>query len=175
MRRLLLLRHAKTETDAPSGRDFDRRLEQRGRDDANLVGGWLAIQDQRPAKVLVSTAVRAQQTWDIVAASLAKASCKPDVMHLKQLYNAGPALLLDQVRVEAHDAACVMIIAHNPGLHELAFTLAASGTRDAQTAIMDNLPTCAMATLDFETEDWDDVHFRSGYLVSVVSPKSLKT
>jgi phosphohistidine phosphatase len=174
MRRLLLLRHAKTEADAPSGRDFDRRLEPRGREDAVLVGDWLSAQDQCPDYVLVSTAVRAQQTWEIVAGELAKAACKPHVLHLKQLYNAGPALLLEQVRIEAPDAACVMIIAHNPGLHELAFTLTSSGTAAAQNAIMDNLPTGAIATLDFEADDWTDVHFRSGYLVSVVSPKSLK-
>ena len=65
MRRLMLLRHAKTESDAPSGRDRDRRLDERGlRDDAE-IGGWIGRNPPVPDSVLVSPAVRAHQTWDI--------------------------------------------------------------------------------------------------------------
>ena len=66
MRRLMLLRHAKTEADAPSGKDHDRRLDDRGRSDAADVGAWMARHHHVPDLVLVSTAVRAQQTWHIV-------------------------------------------------------------------------------------------------------------
>src|SRR5258708_36304767 len=65
MRRLMLLRHAKTENDAPSGRDLDRRLDNRGRGDAAEIGGWIARHPPFADSVLVSHAVRAQQTWDI--------------------------------------------------------------------------------------------------------------
>jgi phosphohistidine phosphatase len=174
MRRLLLLRHAKTEADAPSGRDVDRRLDSRGRDDAALMGQWLGQQERVPDLVLVSTATRAQQTWAIVAAELARATITPKAIHLDVLYGAGPAELLDQVQVEGQSAATVMVVAHNPGLHELGFALAASGDAAARTALTDNLPTGAIATLDFSTDDWSDVRFRSGHLTSFVSPKSLK-
>ena len=61
MHRLMLLRHSKTESDAPSGQDWDRRLDARGRKDAVMVGEWLAGQAAlRPDLVLVSTAVRAR-------------------------------------------------------------------------------------------------------------------
>ena len=66
MRRLMLLRHAKTENDAPSGQDQDRRLDDRGRLDAAAIGGWIGRHPPFPDAVLVSTAVRAQQTWEIV-------------------------------------------------------------------------------------------------------------
>ena len=65
MRRLLLLRHAKTETDAPSGRDQDRRLDARGHRDAAEIGTWIAAHPPLPDHVMVSPAVRAVQTWDI--------------------------------------------------------------------------------------------------------------
>ena len=65
MRRLMLLRHAKTENDAPSGRDQDRRLDDRGRSDAAEIGGWIGRHPPFPDFVLVSPAVRAQQTWEI--------------------------------------------------------------------------------------------------------------
>ena len=65
MRRLMLLRHAKTENDAPSGRDQDRRLDDRGRLDAAEIGGWIGRHPPFPDSVLVSSAVRASQTWEI--------------------------------------------------------------------------------------------------------------
>jgi len=65
MRRLMLLRHAKTETDAPSGRDQDRRLDERGRRDAAEIGSWIARHPPFPDLVQVSPAVRAKQTWEL--------------------------------------------------------------------------------------------------------------
>ena len=65
MRRLMLFRHAKTEHDAPSGRDQDRRLDNRGRHDAAEIGGFIGRNPPFPALVLVSHAVRAHQTWEI--------------------------------------------------------------------------------------------------------------
>jgi len=60
MRRLLLLRHAKTESDAPSGRDQDRRLDARGHRDAAEIGGWIARHPPFPDHVMVSPAMRAK-------------------------------------------------------------------------------------------------------------------
>ena len=60
MRRLMLLRHAKTETHAPSGRDQDRRLDDRGHRDAAEMGDWIASHPPVPETVLVSHAVRAR-------------------------------------------------------------------------------------------------------------------
>ena len=65
MRRLMLLRHAKTEHDAPSGHDQDRRLDERGRLDAAAIGTWIGRHLPLPDAVMVSTAVRAKQTWEI--------------------------------------------------------------------------------------------------------------
>ena len=65
MRRLMLLRHAKTEHHAPSGHDEDRRLDERGRLDAAAIGTWIGQHPPLPDTVLVSTAVRARQTWEI--------------------------------------------------------------------------------------------------------------
>ena len=66
MRRLLLLRHAKTEHDAPSGQDQDRRLDDRGRLDAAAIGTWIGRHPPLPDAVLVSTAVRAAASHESV-------------------------------------------------------------------------------------------------------------
>jgi phosphohistidine phosphatase len=175
MRRLLLLRHAKTETDSPTGKDFDRRLDDRGRLDAAAVGEWLKLHPPLPDLVCVSTAVRARQTWDAMAPAMSGSDAEPAVVHLDELYSAGPAELLSVIRAAAtDDPAHLMIVAHNPGLHELALALVGRGDDAARKAIDDNLPTSGLATIEFPIEDWDDVAFRGGRLVSFISPKLLK-
>ena len=179
MRRLMLLRHAKTEHDAPSGQDQDRRLDDRGRLDAALVGSWIGRHLPVPEVVLVSTAVRAQQTWEIVGPAMqdgAKAATKPpQVELLDELYGADPAQLLQIIRMaEVADPARLMLIGHNPGMHELALMLAGSGEPSAKKALEDNLPTAGLAIIDFAIDDWSEVAFRRGKLVRFTSPKLLK-
>lgn len=172
MRRLMLLRHAKTETDAPSGRDFDRRLDERGQLDASLMGSWLNRHPPLPDLVCVSTAVRASQTWDLVAAEL---TTQPTVEHIDDLYGAGPVELLSLIRSAAvPDPARLMLVGHNPGLHELALSLADEGPPAARKAIADNLPTGGIVVIDFAIDDWGDVGFKGGALQQFVSPKLLK-
>jgi phosphohistidine phosphatase len=174
MRRLMLLRHAKTETDAPSGRDQDRRLDDRGRNDAAEIGGWIATHPPFPEFVLVSSATRTQQTWDIAWAAMKDVVPPPQVELLPELYGADPPQILAAVRSSAADAQRLMVVGHNPGMHELALALAGSGDAAGRKALAGNLPTSGLAVLDFAVDDWDDVAFRRGRLVLFVSPKLLK-
>ena len=94
---------------------------------------------------------------------------------LDELYGAEPAQLLQIIRMaEVTDPARLMLIGHNPGMHELALMLAGSGDAAAKKAIEDNLPTAGLAILDFEIDDWSEVAFRRGKLVRFTSPKLLK-
>ena len=68
----------------------------------------------------------------------------------------------------------VMVVGHNPGMHELALALAGSGDAAGRKALADNLPTSGLAMFDFAVDDWADVAFRRGRLVLFVSPKLLK-
>jgi phosphohistidine phosphatase len=174
MRRLMLLRHAKTEPDAPSGKDHDRRLDDRGRSDAAGVGAWLAQHRHVPDLVLVSTAIRARQTWDIAHGAM-KATAQPLIVNLPELYGAGPTQLLQIIHaVDTEDPQRLLVIGHNPGLHELALGLIASGDAAGRKALAENLPTGAITVIDFPIEDWNDAAFRSGKLELFVSPKLLK-
>ncbi|WP_407151540.1 SixA phosphatase family protein [Bradyrhizobium sp. ORS 86] len=175
MRRLLLLRHAKTETDAPSGRDKDRRLDHRGHRDAAEIGGWIAHHPPFPDRVFVSPAVRAAQTWEIVHEAMKGLAPQPKVEFLPELYGADPTQLLTTIRMASvTDPKRLMLVGHNPGMHELALTLTGSGEDAARRALSDNLPTSGLAIFDFATNDWDEVSFRRGKLVLFVSPKLLK-
>jgi len=175
MRRLMLLRHSKTETDAPSGQDHDRRLDERGRSDAGEIGHWMARNPPFPDLVLVSTAVRARQTWDLVWDEMKDRMPSPEVDTLDELYGAEPAQLLRIVRrASAPDPKRLMLVGHNPGMHELALMLTGSGEKAARKALEDNLPTSGLAILDFDTKDWADVAFGQGKLTLFVSPKLIR-
>src|ERR1043165_1073401 len=98
MRRLMLLRHAKTEHDAPSGRDQDRRLDNRGRRDAAEIGGWIGRHPPFPELVMVSHAIRAPQTWEIAWEAMKGLAPQPQVEVVPELYGANPSGLLQVVR-----------------------------------------------------------------------------
>ena len=175
MRRLMLLRHAKTETESPSGQDQDRRLDDRGHRDAAEIGGWIGRHPPFPDRVLVSPAVRAHQTWEVAWEAMKGFVPRPEVEFLPELYGADPTDLLHMIRMASvSDPKRLMLVGHNPGMHELALTLIGSGDAAAKKALDHNLPTSGLAIFDFPTNDWTDVAFRRGKLVQFVSPKLLK-
>jgi phosphohistidine phosphatase len=175
MRRLMLLRHAKTESEAPSGRDQDRRIDERGRRDAAESGNWIGRHPPFADTVMVSPAVRAHQTWDLAWDAMKDHAPPPQVEFLPELYGADPAHLLEIIRsAVATDPKHLMLVGHNPGMHELALALAGSGDHAGRKALTDNLPTSGLAVFDFAIDDWSDAGFRRGRLVLFVSPKLLK-
>ena len=175
MRRLMLLRHAKTENDAPSGRDQDRQLDKRGLTDAAEIGRWISRHPPLPDSVLVSPAIRARQTWDIAWEAMKDFAPAPQVELVPELYGVGASQLLQTIHeASATDSQRLMLVGHNPGMHELALALAGSGDADGRRALADNLPTSGLAIFDFAVDDWADVAFRGGRLVQFISPKLLK-
>src|SRR5436305_13260660 len=125
MRRLMLLRHAKTEHDAPSGRDQDRRLDERGRRDAAEIGGWMGRHPPFPELALVSPAIRAHETWEIAWQAMQDQAPEPRVEILAELYGADPSQLLQIVRdASVADPRRLMFVGHNPGMHAMALALA---------------------------------------------------
>jgi len=174
MRHLMLLRHAKTERDSPSGQDRDRRLNGVGQADAPAVGRYMDGQALIPDFVLVSPAVRARETWDLLAPTL---SALPPHEIVKDLYGADIAQLLQIVRsapLVNQAGARLMIVAHNPGLHEFALALTKDGDSSACAALADNLPTCGLATIDFKIADWPELSFRTGRLERLITPAMLR-
>jgi phosphohistidine phosphatase len=175
MRRLMLLRHAKTESEAPSGRDQDRRLDERGERDAAEIGGWIGRHPPFPDAVMVSSAVRARQTWEFASETVQEHAPLPRVETIAELYGADPTQLLRIVRMAcATDPKRLMLVGHNPGMHEFALALAGSGDAKGRQALADNLPTSGLVVFDFAVDDWNDVGFRRGKLMLFVSPRLLR-
>lgn len=170
MRRLILLRHAKTETNAASGRDRDRALNPRGHEDAAAIGAYLAEEGYVPDLVWLSPATRVQQTWAIVAKHLPRPAAETH----EALYGADCETLLDRVRGAPDKAATLLICGHNPTLHEAALALCAEGHQTGLRALAENLPTGALCVIDFKTDEWADAVLRSGRLERFMSPRLLR-
>lgn len=167
MRRLLLLRHAKTERPEPGTRDRDRKLTKRGRNDAPVVGAYMARHGLVPDLALVSPVTRAEQTWTLVAAAFAKA---PRLVKDERIYNASAEKLLGIIR-ETRDAHVLLVIGHNPGLHDLAVRLIASGEVEARERVTEKLPTSGLVVIDLPIDDWSRLHPNAGRLERFVSPR----
>jgi phosphohistidine phosphatase len=144
MRQLVLLRHAKAAANSDTGEDFDRPLAARGREDAPVVGKALAAAGADPQLVLVSSAKRTRETWALVAPSFPAAK----VEFRDELY-LGEAELLFKAAEEA-GVERVMVIAHNPGLHELASRMAPR-MNALESTLRAKYPTAAGAI--FERKD----------------------
>jgi phosphohistidine phosphatase len=167
MRRLLLLRHAKTERAEPGQRDRDRKLTKRGRDDAPAIGAYMARHGLTPDLALVSPAKRAQETWALVAPAFAKA---PRLVVEDRIYNA-TAEDLFKIISETRGAHSLVVVGHNPGLHDIAVQLIASGDVEARERVAEKLPTAGLVVIDLAFDDWSRLHLHSGRLERFVTPR----
>lgn len=167
MKRLGLLRHAKSDWDDLALRDFDRGLNARGRTGAALMGRH--IRDTGPAwdLVLASPAERVKRT-------LAASGLEVPVSWQPDAYLADAGTLLGLVQRAPEDAAAVLLIGHNPGLHQLVLTLVAPENEDALfDEAAEKFPTAAYAVLELAIDRWADSAPGCGRLVHFARPRDL--
>jgi phosphohistidine phosphatase len=156
MRRLTLLRHAKTERESTTGRDFDRALNHRGRGDAERMGKEIRELGLRFDWVLASPARRVIET--IEGASVAS-------HYDKRLYNATRDDLLGIVRATEDEVKSLLMVGHNPGFEQLAAFLTGR--------TIEEMPTGSLAEIEFPIAHWSEVEAGSGTLIRFVRPKLL--
>ena len=152
MERLILFRHGEAEESAASGEDFDRALTDGGRAEAAAVGRLLAVSGSSPDLALVSSAVRAVQTFE---------AARPVFLHARQqasrsLYLASARELMEAIQADQDNVRVLMVVGHNPGIHELALALAREGlapharpSADMNT-LESRFPTAAAAVFTFD-------------------------
>lgn len=170
MRRLMLLRHAKTERAEPGERDRDRKLTKRGRTDAPVIGAYMAHHGFVPDVAMVSTAARAQETWALVADKFPKA---PPRLNEERIYNASADTLIGVIGGAAPTAQTLLVVGHNPGLHDLAMQLIAAGDVEMREQLGEKLPTSGLAVIDLPFDEWLLVHPQCGRLERFVSPRMI--
>jgi phosphohistidine phosphatase len=162
MKRLLLVRHAKSSWRDPSLADIDRPLNQRGKRDAPVMGERLKAQGLLPDLIIASPAKRARKTAKILAEKLGYPKNK--VVYEKGIYTEEVRGIT--ARVQAVDAAVssIMLVGHNPEL-----TLLAEGLTARQ---VDNIPTCGVFCLEFSCQSWRDISAANSRLLFFDYPKN---
>jgi phosphohistidine phosphatase len=169
MHQLLLLRHAKSSRDDPKLADRDRPLNARGHRDAAAMRGAMRDLGLAPDIVLVSPARRTMETLE----ALEPWDEAPLIEPVEALYLAGPTQLLAVLHEVAETVRSVMLIAHNPGLHELALGLVGSGPAEAERRLRAKFPTAALA--EFSVSGlWADIGRRTTSLVRFVTPAEVR-
>lgn len=161
MKRLYLLRHAKSSWDDPSLADFDRTLNGRGRRAAEFMGRYVAEQGYVPDAIVSSPARRARETAELVKAN---AGLTFDIRFDERIYEASPNTLR-QVASEIDDAlASAMLVGHNPGMEGFVRYL---------TGTIESMPTAALAVIDLDTASWANIDHLTGRLVRLIRPKEV--
>ena len=171
MRRLILFRHAKAERAEPGQEDRARGLIERGRKDAARIGAYMAGHALLPDRAVISPAARAQETWKYAAAAFKLA---PAAMSAEPLYDATTHAIFGLIKEVPAAAHTLLVLAHNPGLHEVALMLIASGDVETRERLREGLPTAGLIIIDFAFDDWNKLHPQSGRLERFVSPKWLQ-
>lgn len=167
MKRLGLMRHAKSDWNDLSVRDFDRGLNKRGRAGAALMGQHIADHGVAWDKVVASPAERVKRTLEASGLDI-------PVIFQDNAYMADATTLLGLLATHGGDAQAVLLAAHNPGLQELALELVPPEQEDALfDAVMAKFPTAAFAVFELDIDDWADVAPGCGRLVHFARPRDL--
>ena len=166
---LHLVRHAKASRDTPVD-DHDRPLAPRGRKAAPVMARWMAEKGIAPELVLVSTARRCRETW---AGMQPEFPSRPTVEAEDGLYLASATQLLARLRRLPAGRREVMLIGHNPGLHELAVHLAGDGAAAERRQLQEKFLTGALATLSSPGLVWSDIGPGRLSLIRYVRPADI--
>jgi phosphohistidine phosphatase len=169
MKRLTILRHAKSSWDDPKHDDVNRPLNERGWKAARRIGRELKHRDFHFDLVLASPAARTRETIDGVQQ---KFDFDAPIKFDPRLYLASESLLLAMVQELAEAVHRPLLVGHNPGLHQLVLSLIHDGGQ-ARSKVQHKFPTAALAVVELPAHRWTEVEPGTGKLVDLILPKEL--
>jgi phosphohistidine phosphatase len=161
MKKLLLLRHAKSSWEDSSLPDFERPLNERGRRAAPLVGKYMREQGLRPDVVLCSPAKRTRET---IALVLKAAGIETELRYDERIYEASAMRLIEIVSQIEDEKTDAMLVGHNPGMENLLERL---------TGVTERMPTAALARISLNADKWREAAMMGGRLEWFVKAKEL--
>lgn len=161
MKKLLLLRHAKSSWEDTTLPDFERPLNERGQRAAPLVGKFMRERQLRPELVISSPAKRTRET---IALVLDAAQLATETRYDERIYEATLARLLEVVSQIEDEKREVMLVGHNPGFENLLERLTGENKR---------MPTAALALIRLDAEKWSEAAAKGGRLEWLVKAKEL--
>jgi phosphohistidine phosphatase len=161
MKRLFVLRHAKSSWADAGISDFERPLNDRGTAAAPLMGTVMRRRGFEPEAILSSPAERAKQT---AAAAREAAGFAAGIRFDERIYEASTQTLIN-VLSELGSERSALIVGHNPGMEGLVRAL---------TGRSESMPTAALAVIDLDIDDWASIKPGSGTLLEVIRPKDMQ-
>ncbi len=164
MLRLILMRHAKSSWDSSSLADHDRPLNARGTQSAKALGSWLREKKLTPSQALVSNSVRTQETFAGLNLDI-----EPTLK--RELYHASSDVLLETI--ESAEGDTLILIAHNPGIGELAFRLARMMRQHPSHSRFEDYPTGATLVVQWDTDSWENLDWSQGEMIDFIVPRDL--
>lgn len=166
-RLLLLLRHAKSSQADAHTPDHERPLNARGRRAATSIGEYMQRSGLGPTLVLCSSARRTRETFELTSPCLAHA---PELRVEQELYLASSSILRRYIEASPESVTTLLVIAHNPGIEDLARELALAGEADSWRALHSHYPAGALAVLRSSAPSWSAF---AGELLAFVPPREL--
>jgi phosphohistidine phosphatase len=170
MKRLTLLRHAKSGFDAGIARDFDRTLNAKGRRAARAVGKHMRDQGMTFDHVIASPAARVVETLAQVGDAYGNA-LSPALD--RRVYLASASTLLDVLHEVPEETESLLLGGHNPGMEELILLLLPDDAGPVRSEVEEKFPTASMVEIRFEAGRWEDVTPGSGTLIRFIRPRDL--
>lgn len=168
MRRLYLLRHAKSSWELAGQLDYERGLTERGEDDLELISGLIVEHGIAPDFVFCSGARRARDTLRGVMKALPSGA---QVEYTDAIYQASAKDLLDVLRGVPTKYDAVLLVGHNPAMHDLSVEIARESEELVRVAA--KFPTAALAEFEFDG-DWADLGEDSVDITRFTRPKQLR-
>jgi len=161
MKRLILVRHAKSSLNQPLVSDHERILNQTGISEAKLIGQYLANQNYIPFHIISSTATRTLETANIIIEQI-KFKNKIETQSL--IYSESFLNILNLINNVDNQYQCIMLVGHNPTITQL--------INHITNVKINHMPTCGTGIIDFKVT-WDSVT-ENGKLIDFMWPEKLK-
>jgi phosphohistidine phosphatase len=160
MKTLIIVRHAKAEVLPDNKTDFERKLTDGGKADAEKMASGLSQQIKCPDIFISSTAKRAYSTAKRFAAAFKIK--EEDIIKENKIYDASADTLIELVQSIDNKNETAIIFGHNPGFSQLAYYFSGNGSIE--------LPTCGIAIVAFDLKDWQNVAYKNGKLTYFTRP-----
>lgn len=165
MKRLYLLRHAQAAS-AQGTNDKERVLTPQGKADSKALGSMMVKKDYIPDLVLCSAATRTRQTLEGVSETLTDLNTE----FREDFYNAPTGALFTGIQNVLDKYSSVLVIAHNPGIHDLALRMSASGGTNFLSRLATSYAPGSVSILNCEVEHWEDLSFDTNRLIDRQEP-----
>lgn len=168
MKRLILLRHAKSDWSDPLQSDQDRQLNKRGRETAAKLGLYFSTNRIQPDIALCSTAARTRETLTRIE----NTSRTPvTTTFTNALYGAAFNDILSLIHAQKAHHNTILIVAHNPGVQDTALKLTSNSESVLYARIHEKVPTGSLIMLDFDVKCFGHISLKSGKLHQFIRPK----